>query len=167
MIDRFIIMGVSGCGKSSIGAGFASATGASFVDGDDLHPEANITKMAAGIPLNDADRAPWLAEVGKTFAHHDLPLVIGCSALKRSYRDIIRDNAGGPVTFLHLEGSRDVIAARMAVRSGHFMPPALLDSQFDTLEVPESDEAAVSVNIDQTPEAIVAALVACFQKETT
>lgn len=162
MTKRFIIMGVSGCGKSSIGARFAAATGMTFVDGDDLHPKSNIAKMAAGIPLNDADRAPWLAEVGKTFIRDHLPLVVGCSALKRSYREIIRENAGGPVTFLHLQGSRELIAERMAARAGHFMPPALLDSQFAALEIPES---AVNVDIDQTPEAIIADLVTYFENE--
>lgn len=155
MITRFIVMGVSGCGKSSIGAGFAQVAGATFIDGDDLHPLANIEKMAAGRPLNDADRAPWLAQVGKTFATHRGGLVIGCSALKRSYRDIIRKHAGGPVAFLHLSGSRDVIAHRMASRADHFMPLALLDSQFADLEAPEADEISVTVDIDQSPTAII------------
>ncbi|MEN8831410.1 gluconokinase [Pacificibacter sp.] len=165
-MQRFIVMGVSGCGKSSIGAGFAAQIGAEFVDGDDLHPESNVAKMSAGTPLNDADRAPWLAAVGQTFASGDLPMVIGCSALKRSYRDIIRDNAGGPVAFLFLDGSRELIAARMAAREDHFMPPALLDSQFATLERPAANESAVRVNIDQSPKDIVAELVAYFKKET-
>lgn len=166
MMERFVVMGVSGCGKSLIGAAFAEQVGAVFVDGDDLHPDANVAKMAAGTPLEDADRAPWLVEVGQSFARHDLPLVIGCSALKRSYRDIICAHAGGSVAFLHLNGSRDVIAARMAARTDHFMPNVLLDSQFATLEPPGGDEIAVRVNIDQTPDAIVAELVAHFQKET-
>jgi gluconokinase len=159
MMQRFVVMGVSGCGKSSIGADFAGQIGATFVDGDDLHPAANVAKMSSGTPLTDADRAPWLAAVGQTFAKGDLPLVIGCSALKRSYRDIIRDTAGGPVTFLFLDGTRAVIEARMAKRQGHFMPPALLDSQFATLEPPNDDESAVRVDIDQTPAAIVAELI--------
>lgn len=165
-MQRFIVMGVSGCGKSSIGAGFAAQIGAAFVDGDDLHPAANVAKMSAGTPLNDADRAPWLAAVGQSFVTGDLPLVIGCSALKRSYRDIIRDNANGPVTFLFLDGTREVISARMAERENHFMPPALLDSQFATLEPPGANEGAVRVDIDQSPEAIVAELVAHFDKDT-
>tara|TARA_R110002096_G_scaffold91621_11_gene207208 strand:- start:169 stop:672 length:504 start_codon:yes stop_codon:yes gene_type:complete len=166
MMQRFVVMGVSGCGKSSIGAGFAAGIGAHFVDGDDLHPATNIAKMAAGIPLDDADRAPWLTLVGQTFADQDLPLVIGCSALKRSYRDSIRKHAGGPVAFLHLDGTRDVIAGRMAARAGHFMPAALLDSQFAALEPPGPDEAAVRVDIDRFPDAIVAELVAHFRKDT-
>ena len=135
-------------------------------DGDDLHPAANVAKMSAGTPLNDAGRAPWLAAVGQSFVTGDLPLVIGCSALKRSYRDIIRDNANGPVTFLFLDGTREVISARMAERENHFMPPALLDSQFATLEPPSANEGAVRVDIDQSPEAIVAELVAHFDKDT-
>lgn len=156
---RFVVMGVSGCGKSSIGARFAAAINARFVDGDDLHPAANVAKMAAGTPLNDTDRAPWLAAVGATFRQHGLPLVVGCSALKRSYRDTIRDHAGGPVTFLFLNGSHALISKRMAARTDHFMPPALLDSQFATLEMPGADEGAIGVDIDQTPDAIVAELV--------
>lgn len=167
MIRNFIIMGVSGCGKSSIGIGFAQAIGASFVDGDDLHPQSNVDKMAAGMPLDDDDRAPWLAEVGTLFASTDRSLVIGCSALKRRYRDIIREAAGGPVAFLHLAGSRAVIADRMSARSDHFMPLALLDSQFADLEPPEADEISVTVDIDQTPAKIIRALTAEFPSETT
>lgn len=156
---NYIVMGVSGCGKSAIGAGFAQAIGATFIDGDDLHPASNVAKMAAGTPLNDDDRAPWLVDVGGTFLMHDGDTVIGCSALKRSYRDIIRKAAGGPVTFLHLHGEKAVIAARMNARQSHFMPPALLDSQFATLEMPSPDETTVTVDIDQTPAAIIAVLV--------
>ena len=164
---NYIVMGVSGCGKSAIGAGFAKAIGAQFIDGDDLHPATNVAKMAAGTPLNDDDRAPWLADVGRTFDTVEGDMVIGCSALKRSYRDIIRNAASGPVTFLHLHGDKAVIAARMNAREDHFMPPALLDSQFATLELSEPDEDFVTVDIDQTPDAIIAALVAQTTKETT
>lgn len=167
MIKRFVVMGVSGCGKSSIGASFAAQISADFVDGDDLHPAKNIAKMAAGIPLDDADRGPWLMAVGQTFADHVLPLVIGCSALKYSYRDIIRSAAGGgPIAFLHLYGARDVIASRIARRKDHFMPTTLLDSQLLALEQLGPDENAVRVNIDQSPDAIVAELVAHFRKST-
>ena len=165
-MDSFIVMGVSGCGKSSIGAAFAAQIGATFIDGDDLHPVENITKMAAGTPLDDDDRAPWLVAVGQTFAKNKLPLVVACSALKRSYRDIIRDHAGGPVAFLHLSGTRDVLSARMAARKDHFMPTKLLDSQLATLQTPGADEIAFHVEIDQTPDAIVATFVAHFQKNT-
>lgn len=165
-MERFVVMGVSGCGKSSIGSAFADQIGARFVDADDLHPESNITKMATGDPLTDDDRAPWLVEVGHQFETAPLPLVIGCSALRRSYRDIIRDHAKGPVAFLHLAGSKALIAGRMAARQDHFMPPALLDSQFETLEPPAADEHAITVTIDQTPDEIVTELVAHFEKGT-
>lgn len=165
MMDRFVVMGVSGCGKSSIGAMFATQIGARFVDADDLHPEGNIAKMAAGIALTDMDRTPWLEAVGLKLAQRKEPLVIACSALKRSYRDIIRNKAATPVAFLHLDGTHDVIAARMAARQDHFMPTTLLVSQFAALEPLGSDEAGTRVDVDQTPNAIVAELVAHFEKE--
>jgi gluconokinase len=166
MIERFVIMGVSGCGKSSIGAKFAAQIGARFADADDLHPQSNIVKMAAGVALTDTDRTPWLTVVGYTFAQSEGPLVIACSALKRSYRDIIRNKAAMPIAFLHLDGTHDVIAGRIAARQDHFMPTSLLDSQLATLEHLESDEAGTRVDVDQSPKAIVAELVAQFKKET-
>lgn len=153
-------MGVSGCGKSAVGAGFAAAIGGTYVDGDDLHAPANVARMAAGIALNDKDRAPWLLRVAQVLRDTDPPVVVGCSALKRRYRDSIRAEAGVPVRFLHLAGSRAVIADRMARRGGHFMPAALLDSQFAALEPPDPDEDAVTVDIDQPLQAVIAALLA-------
>ena len=153
---NYVVMGVSGCGKSTVGAAFAQAIGAQFVDGDDLHPPENVAKMARGQPLTDADRAPWLDRVGATLTGG---VVVGSSALKRAYRDRIRAVAG-PVRFLHLAGSREVIAARMAARPGHFMPLGLLDSQFAALEPPGPDEDAVTVDIDQPFAAVIAALLA-------
>jgi gluconokinase len=158
-MDRFVIMGVSGCGKSSVGAALATAIGGQFIDGDDLHPEANVAKMASGQPLNDTDRAPWLVRVGQALRGQDGRIIIGCSALKRRYRDTIRSEAGQQVIFLYLSGSPQVLAARMAARTGHFMPPSLLDSQLAALEPPMQDEASVQVDIDQTPKAIVDALL--------
>jgi len=145
----FVIMGVAGCGKSTVGAALATATGATYLDGDDLHPPANIAKMSAGAPLNDTDRAPWLDKVGQALATAPGTALIGCSALKRAYRDRIRATAGEPVSFLHLSGTRKVIEHRMHLRQGHFMPVALLDSQFATLEPLQPDEAGSTVNIDQ------------------
>lgn len=156
---RFVVMGVSGCGKTSVGQAVANGLGARFIDGDDLHPAENIAKMARGAPLNDADRAPWLDLVGAALVGDDT-IVIGCSALKRAYRDRIIRAAGGPVTFLYLAGSRDVIATRLAARTGHFMPPALLNSQFAALEPPEPDETAIAANIDQPFGGLVAELLA-------
>lgn len=154
MTRRLVIMGVSGCGKSSVGAGLAARLGLNYRDGDDLHPPENVAKMRAGMPLTDGDRWPWLDRVGQVLLA-DAPVIVGCSALKRAYRDRIRTAAGGPVTFVHLAGSQEVIAARMALRQGHYMPLSLLDSQFAALEPPAAEEA-ITVSIDQPLEAIVA-----------
>jgi gluconokinase len=153
---RVVLMGVAGCGKSSVGAALATALAIPYRDGDDLHPAANIAKMSRGEALTDADRWPWLALVGEALRAG--PMIVGCSALRRVYRERITAAAGGPVCFVHLSGSRAVIEARMRARQGHFMPPALLDSQFKTLEPPEPDENAVTVDIDQPLEKIVAAI---------
>lgn len=153
---RVVLMGVAGCGKSSVGAALSEALGIPYRDGDDLHPAQNIAKMSRGEALNDADRWPWLALVGQ--ALQPGPMIIGCSALRRVYRERITETAGGPVCFVHLSGSRAVIEGRMRARQGHFMPPALLDSQFATLELPDPDENAVAVDIDQPLAGIVAAI---------
>lgn len=149
-------MGVAGCGKSSVGAALSVATAVPYRDGDDLHPAANIAKMSRGDPLTDADRWPWLVLVGQ--ALHVGPMIIGCSALRRVYRERICAAVDGPVWFVHLSGSRKVIETRMRARQGHFMPPELLDSQFATLEPPQQDECAVTVDIDQPLENIVATI---------
>lgn len=140
MTLRVVVMGVSGCGKSSVGEALGRLLDVPYFDGDDLHPAENVAKMAAGVPLTDADRWPWLDRVAAVLAGQ-APVIVGCSALKRAYRDRIRAGAGGPVRFVHLAGSRPVIEARMAARTGHFMPAALLDSQFAALEPPGPDEA--------------------------
>ena len=150
---RLVVMGVAGCGKSAVGVALSAAIEMPFRDGDDLHPAENIAKMTRGEALTDADRWPWLARVGQALA--DGPMIIGCSALKRSYRDYITKQAGHPVTFVHLAGSRAVIEGRMRARQGHFMPPTLLDSQFAALEVPADDENAITVQIDQPLAAVV------------
>lgn len=155
-------MGVAGCGKSSVGAALAKQTGIPYLDGDDLHPAANVAKMAAGMALNDDDRWPWLDHVAQRL-HGDAPIVIGCSALRRIYRDRLRAGGAQPVQFVHLSGSRAVIAARMAQRADHFMPPSLLDSQFATLEAPDMSEAW-TVSIDQPLAQIVAHIVARMAK---
>ena len=155
---RLVVMGVAGCGKSAVGAALAKAMGVPYRDGDDLHPAANITKMSGGEALTDADRWPWLALVGQALA--DGPMIIGCSALRRSYRAFITQTAAAPVVFVHLQGSRAVIEARMRARQGHFMPPALLDSQFATLEPPGVDENAITVRIDQPLARVVADITA-------
>jgi len=157
-------MGVSGCGKSLIGAGLARATQGRFVDGDTLHPDANIAKMSRGEPLDDADRWPWLDRVGAALAEGLLPAFVACSALKRVYRTRIVGAAGHPVTFLYLRTSRATLARRMTARPGHFMPPALLDSQLATLEEPGADEPAVTVDTETSPETVIAALLAAVHR---
>lgn len=143
----YVLMGVSGCGKSSVGAALQVVCDIDFVDGDDLHPKANIDKMACGVPLDDDDRAPWLADVGRRLACHDGAIAIGCSALKKKYRNWIRAQVTEPVHFLHLDAPRDVLARRVAHRPGHFMPASLLDSQFATLERLEWDEWGGEIDI--------------------
>lgn len=151
---HIVVMGVAGCGKSTVGAALAERLGAEFLDGDSLHPQSNIDKMASGTPLNDDDRAPWLAEIGRRFTASNSALVIACSALKRSYRDIIR--SGDPsVVFVHLYGTRELLNERMNARPGHFMPASLLDSQLATLEPLQDDEAGIVLDIALSVEEIV------------
>lgn len=152
-------MGVCGCGKTTIGTLLGRAIDAEFIDGDALHPQANVDKMAAGDPLNDDDRRPWLQKVGETLADTTSGRVIACSALKRQYRQQIADAAGRPVLFILLAGSRAVLTDRMKSRQGHFMPPALLDSQLETLELPGDDEFAVVVDGDQSVQMVFEAVL--------
>jgi carbohydrate kinase (thermoresistant glucokinase family) len=143
---RIVVMGVSGCGKSSVGIALAESLGARFIDGDDLHPEANKAKMSAGIPLEDSDRWPWLDLVSQALVPG---AVVACSALKRAYRERIL--AGAPNTFfIHLDGSREVLEQRLGARSGHFMPATLLDSQLASLEPLGSDEPGCVLNIEDS-----------------
>src|SRR6478609_4888928 len=151
------VMGVSGCGKTTVGAAHAQRLHVPFEDADDLHPPTNVAKMSAGVPLDDADRLPWLRAVGAWQDKHAATGgVMSCSALRRSYRDILREAAPEQV-FVHLAGDRDLIARRVAARSGHFMPAALVDSQFATLEPLEPDERGVTLDVDQPIDALVAA----------
>lgn len=149
-------MGVAGAGKSALGAALARAIGAEFMDGDDLHPESNRARMASGLPLRDQDRWPWLDAVGAWLGAGEGPRVIACSALTRAYRDRIRAAAPGAF-FLHLVGPRALIAERMAARRGHFMPTALLDSQFATLDPPGPDEAHAVLDVSMPLEGVIAA----------
>jgi carbohydrate kinase (thermoresistant glucokinase family) len=157
-----VVLGVSGAGTSTIGALLARDLGVPFTDADDLHPIANVEKMAAGMPLDDDDRGPWLEAVGSTLAEAGRAgtgLVVACSALRRAYRDLIRTKA--PETrFVHLHGSRAVLAARTEGRTGHFMPTSLLDSQLDTLEALAPDEPGIVVDIDRPVGEIIADAVA-------
>ncbi|MGA7204820.1 MAG: gluconokinase [Specibacter sp.] len=159
-VTRVIVMGVSGAGKSTIGALVADAMDIPFLDGDSLHPMANISKMAAGTPLTDADRWPWLEIVGNELANTTAKgIVIACSALKRSYRDVIRAKAPDTI-FLHLDGSLEVLSSRLEGRSGHFMPPALLASQLASLEPLADDEHAVVIDISESITEILSQAVA-------
>jgi len=146
-----VIMGVSGCGKTTIAELLAARLNWAYAEGDSMHPKANVEKMASGHALTDQDRAPWLAKVAEwieTQTAAGEPGVVTCSALKRAYRDVLR---GENVVFVYLKGSPDLIARRLAARHGHFMPPALLDSQFATLEEPTADERAVTIDISGEP----------------
>lgn len=155
-----VVMGVSGSGKSTVGVALARRMRVPFVDADALHPPANIAKMAAGEPLNDDDRQPWLEQVGEWLASRRDGAVVSCSALKRRYRDQLRAHCPR-IEFLHLSGSPELIGRRLTARSGHFMPAALLQSQFDTLEPLGAAEPGLSVDIGQ-PGQDVAAIVDTF-----
>ena len=161
----YVLMGVSGCGKTSVGTALAELCDIDFIDGDDLHPKQNIEKMTRGEPLTDEDRAPWLGEVGATLARHKGPVAIGCSALKRMYRDIIRARVHEPLHFLHLDASREVLSRRVNERSGHFMPTTLLDSQFAALERLGSDELGAEIDISRAFSEVVESCAA-YVKET-
>ena len=162
-VIKCVIMGVCGSGKTSVGKALAQEFGATFIDGDDLHPRANIMKMATGHPLNDEDRGPWLERVSDVFfslERRSLSGVIVCSALKKSYRDIIR-NGNEPMVFVHLRGPMPVILERMAARQGHYMKPEMVQSQFDTLEVPGPEETdVVTISIEQPLEQVIADAIA-------
>jgi gluconokinase len=154
-----IVMGVSGCGKSSVGEKLAEALHLAFVEGDALHPAANVEKMSKGVPLTDEDRMPWLDRIGediKASLEKSKGIIVSCSALKRLYRDRLRAAAGGNLFFVYLEGSRALLMKRMGERKGHFMPVSLLDSQLATLEVPTGEPGVVTVDIDDTIEGIAA-----------
>lgn len=162
-----ILMGVSGSGKSTIGAAVAREIKAKFIDGDDLHPRANIQKMASGQPLNDEDRAPWLQRLNDaaySLNHKNESGIIVCSALKRRYRDLLRKDNDNMV-FIYLKGSFEVILARLQARSGHFMPTDLLKNQFDALEEPGVDEKdVICVDIDTDVEGVVGRCVAALKQ---
>jgi gluconokinase len=148
-----VVMGVSGSGKSTVGAALSQRLRVPFADADDFHPQANIDKMTAGHALDDNDRRPWLEAIGIWLAEHPRGGVMSCSALKRKYRDQLRHHAD--VAFLLLHGSPEVIRKRQASRPGHFMPASLLNSQFATLEQLAPDEHGVTIDVDQSVDAIV------------
>ncbi|MFJ2763793.1 gluconokinase [Streptomyces prasinus] len=157
-----VVMGVAGTGKTTIGPLLAARYGVPYAEGDDFHPPANIAKMSAGTPLDDEDRWPWLDAIGE-WAHGRAGLggVVSSSALKRSYRDRLRA-AAPDVVFVHLTGDRALVEDRMSHREGHFMPTALLDSQFATLQPLETDETGVAVEVSGSPEEITEQAVAAL-----
>jgi carbohydrate kinase (thermoresistant glucokinase family) len=147
----YVVMGVSGSGKSTVGKLIAGKLGGQYAEGDSFHPPENVEKMRQGHPLDDNDRAPWLAAMAAAIRDWNArgeTVVLSCSALKRRYRDVLR--TGGDVSFIHLAGSKALISARLAARKGHYMPATLLDSQFAALEPPGDDEA-ITVSIDGSP----------------
>lgn len=159
-----IVMGVSGCGKSTVAALLAGRLGWAFVEGDALHPPANVAKMSQGIPLTDEDRLPWLAEIARTiqaWRAAGQPGVVACSALKRDYREVIADQAQD-LRFAYLRGSFPLIAQRLTARQGHYMPPSLLESQFATLEEPAADEPVITLDTCESAEQLVAGILAAM-----
>lgn len=163
-LTHIVVMGVSGCGKSTTGDALAARLGWPMLEGDSFHPEANVEKMHAGIPLDDSDRAPWLQALADQIAQHEAEgksSIISCSSLKRAYRDILRSGAPA-VRFVHVHGSRELLMQRLESRQGHFFPAKLLDSQLATLELLAEDEDGVVIDmglgIDAQTDAAVAAL---------
>ncbi|MGU3501982.1 gluconokinase [Mycobacterium sp. C31M] len=159
MRSPIVVMGVSGSGKSTVGAALAQRLRVPFADADDFHPPANIEKMSAGHPLDDDDRYPWLEAIGDWLAEHREGGVMSCSALKRRYRDQLRRHCGG-VEFLHLSGTAEVIGKRQASRPGHFMPASLLKSQFETLEPLGAEENGLVIDVDRDIDSIIESYVA-------
>ena len=152
---RVVVMGVSGCGKTTVGRALADRLGVPYVEGDELHPPENVARMAAGIPLTDDDRWPWLDAIASRLAAADGGAVVACSALRRRYRDRLRA-AAPDLRLVHLHGARELLQQRLAARRGHYMPAALLQSQLDTLEPPQADEAALTLDITGSADALVA-----------
>lgn len=152
---RIVVMGVSGCGKTTLGEALAAALGLPYVEGDALHSPQNVARMAAGVPLTDADRQDWLHEIGQQLARAGNGVVVSCSALKRSYRDLLR-RAAPDLRLVYLRGEPPLLAQRLAARRGHYMPASLLQSQLDTLEPPAPDERAIEVDASHSPAQILA-----------
>jgi len=160
-----VVMGVSGAGKSTVAAAVAARAGAVFLDADDFHPPANTAKMAAGIPLTDDDRWPWLAAVGDEIARRTAAgerVVVACSALKRAYRDALRES-DDDVCFALLDGPPDLLAERIGARADHFMPATLLGSQLVALERLQPDEPGFAVDVAPPPDQVVDSVVACWR----
>lgn len=151
----FVVMGVAGCGKSTVAQALAKHLGVNYMEGDTLHDSSNVEKMSRGEALTDDDRWPWLQRIGQCLADNEGAMVISCSALRRVYRDRITQFAAKPVLFIHLAADQSVIAERMASRSGHFMPVSLLDSQYLALEPLQQDEPGTTIDISQSLETVM------------
>lgn len=163
----YIVMGVCGCGKSTVGKQLATALKGKFFDGDDFHPTSNVEKMSNGIPLDDQDRADWFASLNRLIEKHreqPTPTILACSALKEKYRQTLNPSQSPHIQFIHLHGSMELIQHRMNARQDHFMPPSLLQSQFDDLEPPSN---AISINIDQTVEAQITQIMQAIESSGT
>lgn len=163
MTQAIVVMGVTGSGKSTLGQGLARALGWPFVEGDTLHPPANIAKMAAGLPLDDADRLPFLENVARAIATRSTSLVVSCSALKRAYRDLLR-GADPQLLFVLPMLSREALQRRLQRRGHHFMPAALLDSQLADLEPPQADERIIQIDGSTSPDQQVAVALAAVKR---
>ena len=158
MGQAIIIMGVCGTGKTTVGEAVAERLGCPFLEGDSFHPAANVEKMRAGTPLDDEDRWPWLRDLGQAIAakgQRAAPVIATCSALKRAYRDCLRDQIGGETLFVLLHGERDLLMRRLNERTHRYMPSSLLDSQLETLEPPDADERALSLDVAMSPGGLV------------
>ena len=162
-MGRFVVMGVSGVGKTRVGLALAQALGGRFVEGDDLHSPESRAKMAGGTPLADEDRWPWLDRVAAALAEGEPPAVAACSALRRRYRDRLREGTPG-LAILHLVGEPSLVGERLRARQGHYMPPSLLGSQFEALEPLEPDEKGLVVSVERPVEEVVAALLAGIER---
>ena len=153
---HIVVMGVSGSGKSTVGEKLADALKLPFLEGDSLHPQSNVDKMVAGIPLQDEDRWPWLDQIGEQLAAAHDGIVVSCSSLKKSYRDRMRAASGGSLMFVFLDGSFDVLHQHMGQRTGHFMPVKMLESQLATLESPVGEALVFRADVADPIEKIVA-----------
>ncbi len=162
-MDPVVVMGVSASGKTVVGRRIADQLDARFVDGDDLHPEANVTKMAAGQPLDDADRAPWLDAIAGTLADPSGGVLVACSSLKVAYRDRLRAGAGRPIRFVYLDVSEPELRRRIEARTDHFMPPSLLADQLATLEWPGDEPDVTVVAADAGLDEVVASAVSSLR----
>jgi gluconokinase len=160
-----VVMGVAGSGKSTVGVGLSVELAADFIDADDMHPASNKKKMSDGIPLDDEDRLPWLRAVGAAIRSENesgRSVVVACSALKRRYRDLLRESNRG-LAFVHLDGAKDVLAERLEARLGHFMLATMLDSQLATLEPLQADEKGVTLNISDNPTSLMNSAAAAIR----